>query len=54
MGPAESALLAAAEQSLDDAAAQYHPGWVGLFTTDGRVEDPIGSWLTRDSTKPFR
>ena len=42
-GPAESALLAAVERSPQAAAAHDRAGWVGLFTTDGRVEDPVGS-----------
>jgi hypothetical protein len=42
-GATESALLAAVERSPEAAAAHDRPGWVGLFTTDGRVEDPVGS-----------
>jgi hypothetical protein len=42
-GPAESALLAAVERSPQAAAAHDRTGWVGLFTTDGRIEDPVGS-----------
>jgi hypothetical protein len=42
-GPAEPALLAAVERSPQAAAAHDRAGWVGLFTTDGRVEDPVGS-----------
>jgi hypothetical protein len=42
-GPAEAALLAAVERSPQAAAAHDRAGWVGLFTTDGRVEDPVGS-----------
>jgi hypothetical protein len=42
-GPAESELLAAVERSPQAAAAHDRAGWVGLFTTDGRVEDPVGS-----------
>jgi Nuclear transport factor 2 (NTF2) domain len=42
-GPAESALLAAVERSPEAAAAHDRAGWVGLFTTDGRIEDPVGS-----------
>lgn len=41
--PAESALLAAVERSPEAAAAHDRAGWVGLFTTDGRIEDPVGS-----------
>jgi hypothetical protein len=43
MGPVESVLLAAVERSPQAAAAHDRTGWVGLFTTDGRVEDPVGS-----------
>ena len=42
-GQAESALLAAVEQSPAVAAAHDRAGWVGLFTKDGRIEDPVGS-----------
>ena len=42
-GRAEQALLAAVERSPQAAAAHDRTGWVGLFTTDGRVEDPVGS-----------
>jgi hypothetical protein len=42
-GPAEPTLLAAAERSPQAAAAHDRTGWVGLFTVDGRVEDPVGS-----------
>jgi Nuclear transport factor 2 (NTF2) domain len=36
-------LLAAAERSPAAAGAHDRDGWVGLFTDDGRVEDPVGS-----------
>lgn len=39
-----SDLLAAVERSPQAAAAHDRTGWVGLFTADGRVEDPVGSW----------
>ena len=42
-GPAEQTLLAAVERSPQAAAAHDRTGWVGLFTVDGRVEDPVGS-----------
>jgi hypothetical protein len=42
-GPTESALLTAVERSPEAAAAHDRQGWVGLFTADGRVEDPVGS-----------
>ena len=35
--------LATAERSPAAAAARDKDGWVGLFTSDGRVEDPVGS-----------
>ena len=39
----ESAVLEAVERSPQAAAAHDRRGWVGLFTDDGRVEDPVGS-----------
>jgi hypothetical protein len=42
-GRTESALLAAVERSPRAAAAHDRDGWVGLFTADGRIEDPVGS-----------
>ncbi|OBG04355.1 ketosteroid isomerase family protein [Mycolicibacter sinensis] len=36
-------LLATVEQSPAAAAAHDRTGWVGLFSADGRVEDPVGS-----------
>jgi hypothetical protein len=42
-GQTESALLAAVERSPQAAAAHDRAGWVGLFTTDGHIEDPVGS-----------
>ncbi|OBH07850.1 MULTISPECIES: ketosteroid isomerase family protein [unclassified Mycobacterium] len=36
-------LLAAVEGSPRAAAAHDRAGWVGLFTADGRIEDPVGS-----------
>jgi hypothetical protein len=42
-GRAAPALLAAVERSPQAAAAHDRTGWVGLFTTDGRIEDPVGS-----------
>jgi hypothetical protein len=38
-----AALLAAVERSPQAAAAHDRAGWVGLFTADGRIEDPVGS-----------
>ncbi len=43
MAPQDSELLAAVEQSPYAAAAHDRAGWVGLFTADGRIEDPVGS-----------
>lgn len=37
------ALLAAVERSPQAAAAHDRAAWVGLFTDDGRIEDPVGS-----------
>ena len=42
-GRAAPALLATVERSPQAAAAHDRTGWVGLFTTDGRIEDPVGS-----------
>lgn len=36
-------VLSAAQRSLVAAGAHDRDGWVGLFTADGRVEDPVGS-----------
>ncbi|WP_036467553.1 ketosteroid isomerase family protein [Mycobacterium genavense] len=36
-------LLAAVERSPQAAAAHDRAGWVGLFTDDGRIEDPVGA-----------
>lgn len=36
-------LLATVEQSPAAAAAHNRAGWVGLFSADGQVEDPVGS-----------
>ncbi|MCH9700874.1 MAG: nuclear transport factor 2 family protein [Actinomycetia bacterium] len=36
-------VLATAQRSLAAAGAHDRAGWIGLFTTDGRVEDPVGS-----------
>jgi SnoaL-like domain len=36
-------MLAAVERSPEAAAAHDRDGWVGLFTANGRVEDPVGS-----------
>lgn len=43
MSRSRSDLLAAVERSPRAAAAHDRAGWVGLFTADGRVEDPVGS-----------
>lgn len=36
-------LLSAAQQSLEAAGARDRDKWIGLFTADGAVEDPVGS-----------
>lgn len=41
--PTASALLAAVERSPQAAAAHDRTGWVGLFSTAGRIDDPVGS-----------
>jgi hypothetical protein len=41
--PSDTELLAAVEESPRAAAAHDRSGWVGLFTPDGVVEDPVGS-----------
>lgn len=38
-----SDVLATAERSPAAAGAHDRSGWIGLFTHDGRVEDPVGS-----------
>ena len=43
MAVSNAELLAAVERSPQAAGAHDREGWVGLFTTDGRVEDPAGS-----------
>lgn len=43
MSPTDRDLLAAVERSPRAAAAHDRADWVGLFTGDGRVEDPVGS-----------
>jgi hypothetical protein len=43
MAITRSDLLATAERSPAAAGAHDRSGWVGLFTADGRVEDPVGS-----------
>jgi hypothetical protein len=41
--PDRDRLLAAVERSPHAAAAHDRAGWVGLFTANGRIEDPVGS-----------
>src|SRR6516165_837000 len=43
MSPTAAELLAIVEQSPRATAAHDRSGWVGLFTDDGCVEDPVGS-----------
>ncbi len=39
----DSDLLSTARRSLQAAGLRDRSGWLGLFTADGRVEDPVGS-----------
>src|SRR5664279_5490508 len=39
----DAGTLAAAQRSLQAAGEGNRSEWVGLFTPDGRVEDPVGS-----------
>ena len=43
MNASRSALIGAVDRSPLMAAEHDRDGWVGLFTDDGRVEDPVGS-----------
>lgn len=43
-------VLATAQRSLAAAGAHDRDGWIGLFTSDGRVEDPVGSAPHRGHT----
>src|SRR5262245_51573782 len=43
MSPDSAELLATVELSPEAAGRHDRAGWVGLFTEDGRVEDPYGS-----------
>lgn len=43
VAPTHADLLAAVERSPAAAGAHDREGWVGLFTADARVEDPVGS-----------
>ncbi len=43
MRPDDSEVLAAADLSRQAAGRRDRTEWVGLFTADGRVEDPVGS-----------
>lgn len=47
--PSRADLLATVERSPAAAAAHDRAGWVGLFTADGIVEDPVGSRPHRGS-----
>ncbi|MFY1621166.1 ketosteroid isomerase family protein [Micromonospora sp. WMMD736] len=47
-------LLAAAERSLTAAGSRDRAGWVGLFTANGQVEDPVGSRPHRGQTEITR
>lgn len=52
--PDRERLLAAVERSPHAAAAHDRAGWVGLFTGDGRVEDPVGSRWNLMSRGPMK
>lgn len=43
MSTTRTAVLAAVERSPAAAADHDRPRWVGLFTPNGRIEDPVGS-----------
>lgn len=43
MTPTPAELLRAVERSPEAAASHDKAGWVGLFTTDATIEDPVGS-----------
>jgi hypothetical protein len=43
MSATQAERLAAVERSPQAARAHDRDGWVGLFTSDGRIEDPVGS-----------
>lgn len=43
MGATRADLLATAHRSLTAAGAHDRAGWIGLFTDDGCVQDPVGS-----------
>ncbi|MCW2511954.1 MAG: hypothetical protein JWR11_996 [Mycobacterium sp.] len=43
MSVTQAALLAAVERSPQAAGVHDRDGWVGLFSADGSVEDPVGS-----------
>ena len=43
MSATRAALLEVVDRSPRATAAHDRAGWVGLFTADGRVEDPVGS-----------
>ncbi|MHA3021345.1 ketosteroid isomerase family protein [Mycobacterium sp. BMJ-28] len=55
MSTTRVAVLATVERSPAAAAAHDRGGWVGLFTGDGRVEDPVGSrpHIGRDRLERF-
>ncbi|HYO04336.1 MAG TPA: nuclear transport factor 2 family protein [Mycobacterium sp.] len=43
MPATQAEMLAAVERSPRAAGAHHREGWVGLFASDGRIEDPVGS-----------
>ena len=55
MTPTHAELFAAAQRSAQATARHDRAGWVGLFTADGRIEDPVGSrpHVGRDQIERF-
>lgn len=49
MSTTRADLLATAKRSLAAAGSHDRDGWIGLFTAEGRVEDPVGSQPHRGS-----
>lgn len=43
MSPTHAELFAAAQRSAEASARHDRAAWVGLFTADARIEDPVGS-----------
>ncbi|WP_422746653.1 nuclear transport factor 2 family protein [Mycobacterium sp. WMMD1722] len=51
MGPARADMLAVVERSPQLVAARDRAGWVGLYTLDAQIEDPVGSRPHRGPTE---